>query len=275
MKLNLQYFADEEIVSTGANEVSETANQEESVNPVAESETPVVEEDRDKDRDAIFASMRRKAEAEAKAKYDAEIEKLNSKVVRNFSGYINPDTGKPIASANEYFDIYEKQENDRRMAELEKGGISRDEFQAMIDNNPAVLEANRYLAMRKQEEAMKALDADFAKIVEIDDSYKGKTVDDLPESIKARVINSNGAISLLDSFKIENYGVISSKKAEALQQKAINDMRGKSHLNPVNGVAENDSGLDIPESELPTWQKWNPGLSYAELKKKYNRVLNS
>lgn len=273
MKLNLQYFADEEIVSTGANEVSETANQEESVNPVAESETPVVEEDRDKDRDAIFASMRRKAEAEAKAKYDAEIEKLNSKVVRNFSGYINPDTGKPIASANEYFDIYEKQENDRRMAELEKGGISRDEFQKMIDNNPAVLEANRYLAMRKQEEAMKALDADFAKIVEIDDSYKGKTVDDLPESIKARVINSNGAISLLDSFKIENYGVISSKKAEALQQKAINDMRGKSHLNPVNGVAEPNTGRDLSESELKTMQRFYPGLSYEELKKKVNSVI--
>lgn len=264
-----------EEVTSGVNEVSETANQEETVNPVTESTTEPVADNRDKDRDAIYASLRRKAEAEAKAKYDAEIERLNSKVVRNFSGYVNPDTGKPIASAEEYFNIYEKQKAESQFAELEKSGISREEFQSMIDNNPAVLEANRYLQMRKEDEARSKLDADFAEIVELDNTYKGKTVEDLPESVRLRVIRSNGAISLLDAFKIENYGVISSKKAEALQQKAVNQIKSKNHLAPVSGVTDADMGVDIPESELATWQKWNPNVPYAELKKKYNRVLNS
>ena len=76
-------------------------------------------------------------------------------------------------------------------------------------------------------------------------------------------------MSLVDSYKILNYG----KATAAIQQQAINQAKGKSHLNPVNGVATPNEGAEIPQSELAYWKEAFPDKNPAELKKLYNKTL--
>jgi hypothetical protein len=66
---------------------------------------------------------------------------------------------------------------------------------------------------------------------------------------------------------------VSSGQQAAITQQAINQAKGKSHLNPVNGVATPDDGVDIPVSELDMWKDAFPNKSAAELKKLYNKTL--
>ena len=80
-------------------------------------------------------------------------------------------------------------------------------------------------------------------------------------------------MSLVDCYKILNFGNVSTAKQEAIQQQAINQAKGKSHLNPVNGVATPDGDVEIPQSELATWREYFPEKSPAELKKMYNKEL--
>jgi hypothetical protein len=80
-------------------------------------------------------------------------------------------------------------------------------------------------------------------------------------------------MSLVDCYKILNYGRVSSSQQAAITQQAINQAKGKAHLNPVNGVATPDDGAEIPASQLEMWKDAFPGKTAAELKKLFNKTL--
>ena len=64
------------------------------------------------------------------------------------------------------------------------------------------------------------------------------------------------------------------KGAAASRQAAINSAKSTGHLIPVGGGASGPEGeVEIPKAELGLWQDMYPGLSYKELRTKYNRTL--
>lgn len=264
MEDNLQIQGAEEVTTSEATqgvEATEPATQSEPVNPVDEG---AVEETKPEiDINAIYAQARRKAEAEAKEKMDKE-------AVRRFGNYKNPITNQPIRSQEEYYAALDAQEKLQRENELRSKGVDPAEIERYVQNSPAVREANEYLERMKQEETMKNINSDIAELSKFDPNIKD--LNTVPREVVEKCVQCK--ISMVDAYKILNFGKVTASQAEAIRQNAVNQAKGKNHLQPMNGVATANDGLqEIPQSSLRTWQNMYPDLSMAELKKKYNQVL--
>lgn len=282
MEYNLQFFAsDEEPEALGAEEQT-VAESEETVNPVDETveaseETQSTEQP--VDMNAIYANARRRAEAEAKQKYDNERKSVDDEYVRMFGNYTNPLTGQPIRSAKDYADAFKAEQQMKAKKELEEKGVSDETINRIVENNPVVRQAQKLVA---QQEAIRAVENeraiaqqiknDVAEISKLNPSIK--TLNDVPNEVIDKCMQIQG-LSLVDAYKMLNYGNFNSEREAAVRQNAINQAKGKQHLQPVNGVSVSESGVDIPSEALATWKNAYPELSMAELRKKYNLVINS
>ena len=279
MKFNLQFFADdvettdidtgvEESVNAEPMEVEETDGDGDSVESATEETENEVDEPEEStvDVNAIAAAARRRAEAEFKqiqAERDAEF-------ARRFGNYKHPITGKPISSEREYLDAIDAQQHQRLEKELSDKGIDIATINALVQNNPVVVQASQYLESAKQQEVMNMINADVAEIAKLDSSIK--SFNDVP--IEVVEYAKEKQMSLVDAYMVKNFGKMTSKKEEAIRQGAINQARNKAHLAPMNGVAQTDNSVEIPQSERAMWEDAFPNKTWAERKKLYNEVLN-
>lgn len=250
-----------------------SANIDESTEEVdtAEHQESVVEENPQQneeiDRNAIFADARRRAEKEyrdRKANEDAEF-------VRRFGHLNNPITGQPIRSKDDYLKALDAQEELRAKAELEKNGVDPKILDNAIANNPLVRQAQMVMEQANRQQVYSAINNDIAELGKLDPSIT--SLETVPPAVIEMSMQSGGNINLVNAYKILNYGKVSDSKQAELTQSAINQAKGKQHLNPVNGVATPDDGVEIPSSELAMWKDMFPDKSTAELKKLYNKTL--
>lgn len=213
------------------------------------------------DVNAIAAAARRKAEAEMKAR-DAEY-------ARRFGNLVNPKTGQPIRSERDYLAALDAQEELKAKEQLKQSGVDPNLLDSFIANNPAVRQAQAVMAQAQQQATIGQINADVAELGKLDPSIVSlETVP--PDVIR---MSMERQMSLVDAYKIVNFGQVNSSQQAAIQQAAINQAKGKSHLNPVNGVAVQDNSVDIPQSELARWKAFFPDKSAEELKKLYNDTL--
>lgn len=276
MKLNLQYFADEEI-SIGANEsavsddtpaeqittATEGATAEETTdNPVSQ-ETEVV------DRNAIFAEARRVAEANARKAFEQKQAELDAEVARRYGNLTNPKTGAPIRTQADYFAALEAQEQMKLEAELKDRGVDVSLIEKAIANNPAIREANEIIRKNQERDFQDALAKDIAAVHELDESIN--SLEDVPQDLIDFCASKK--LTLADGYKIKNYGKWNAKSAESATQAAINQIKGKGHLAPINGIATTSNEVEIPNELRGVWEQMFPGKSAAELRKLYNKQL--
>jgi len=234
-------------------ESPETAEQGES-----EETTQAQEPEQKVDVNAIAAAARRKSEAEMKAR-DAEY-------ARRFGHLKNPKTGEPIRSERDYLAALDAQEEMKAKSQLEENGIDPSLIDNLIANNPAIRQAQAVMEQAQRTETINKINQDIAELSSLDPSIT--SLESVPPDVIKMSMERN--MSLVDSYKILNYG----KATDAIRQQAVNQAKGKSHLNPVNGVATPNEGVDIPQSELAMWQEAMLDKSLAELKKLYNKTLN-
>lgn len=236
---------------------------EDTTNPA--DETTEVEEEKPVDVNAIAAAARRKAEQEARdtqARIDAEF-------TRRFGNYKNPITGEPIRSQADYLAALDAQEQMKAENDLRAKGVDPNLINQLVQNNPIVRQANDYLEKAKQQEVMNEINNHVAELSQLDPNIK--TLADVPREVVQMAVERD--MPLTDAYKILNFGKTSAQKAEAIRQSAINQAKGKAHLNPMNGVAVSDNSVEIPSRERGRWEAMFPNKSYAELKKLYNQQL--
>lgn len=274
MRYNLQFFADdvETDIDTSVeeSEVADPIETEESTDSAEESEESTEEpeetpEEKPIDANAIAAAARRKAEAEAK-EYKA---KLDSQFARMFGKFKNPETGKPIESAEEYAQAYEAQERQKAEKQLRDNGIDPSLITELVNNNPAVVQAQQYLKEVQFKEAEAGLMNDLEAIGKIDPNIK--SFDDVPSDLVQLAIDRN--LTLFEAYKLTYFDDFNSKKVESIRQGAINEARNKAHLSPVNGIATSDDQVEIPMELRGMWEEMFPDKTYAERKKLYNKNL--
>lgn len=266
MKYNLQFFADGDPEGVGE-QVSESAEQTETVNDSTEQaeNTQGSEEatsDASVDRNAIFAEARRTFERKQAA--------INSRYAEKFKGLVNPETQQSINSAEEYLEALEAQERMRAKAELQSKGVDLSTIENLINNSPRLRQADQLIREMQSEKVTRQIETDLAELNKLDPSITGL------ESVPQEVINYTVAhnVPLTDAYKIVNFENASAKQAAAIKQGVINQIAGKQHLSPVNGMVQNDNMVDIPKENLASWRRLYPNLSDAELKKKYNNGLH-
>lgn len=275
-KLNLQFFADGEdvAVSTGV-EVSESAEpmgtgetaegiaSSEGVDTVGqdapvENAEPAPNPMPTIDTNAIAASIRRKLEKEARA----EQERRDAEYARRFGNYTNPRTGQPIRSERDYFDALDAQE-------VANTGVDPALIDKFVNNDPRIRQAEEVMENARKQEALNQINADVLEISKLDPTIT--KYDDVPNEVVNFALENH--FSLVNAYKILNYGKVSSKNAEAIRQNAVNQIMGKQHMAPMNGVATNNAEIEIPMNERAIWEASFPNKSYAELRTLYNKQL--
>lgn len=283
LPFNLQFFADNDI-SANTQEVADPVETtaevvEEPVNEVEESgaeeganeQAPAEPAAQSQELNAQFAAARRKAEED----YQRKMSGIDGEFKRLFGNQVNPATGRPISSVAEYLQAVEFAQNAARDEELRSKGIDPSVIQEMVNNAPAVRQAQQYLQMTQQEEARKSLEADFKEITKIDPSIK--SMEDLQKHASFNTVlayvRDNG-LKLHDAFRLANYQQLTSSNADAARQAAINQARGKQHMETTSGVSKQGKELvQIPSNLLARWQDAYPDMSLEQLTRKYNDCI--
>ena len=276
--MNVQGAEAQEATEPAETTVTEPVNPTEGAEGAQESATEANSEptaERNTEEDARFASVRRKAEAEAKAKYDAQIAQANAEFKRLFGDYTNPITGKPIESAADYLAAFEAQQRQQMDNELRQKGIDPKMIEDAINNSPIVRQAEAMNRQFLQAEAERQLASDIKAIGEIDPAIKSEA--DLlnhPSYQKVFELVSKNGLSLTDAYKLANYSELSAKNNAAVKQAAINQAKGKAHMEATgSGHSTDDNLVDVPASTMQVYREAYPGLKDSEIKLKYNEFL--
>lgn len=282
LPFNLQFFAEDASANTQevAAPVEATAEVvEEPVNAVEESgaeegateQAPAEPAAQSQELNAQFAAARRQAEE----KYQKQISGIDSEIKRLFGKQINPVTQKPIETIGDYLQAVEHSQRMAQEEQLRSKGIDPAMIQEMVNNAPAVRQAQEYLQIAQQEEARKSLEADLKEITKIDPSIR--SMEDLQKHASFNTVlayvRDNG-LKLHDAFRLANYSQLSSNSADAARQAAINQARGKQHMETTSGVTKQGKELvQIPSNLLSMWQDAYPGMSLEQLTQKYNNSI--
>jgi len=213
------------------------------------------------DVNAIAAAARRQSEQ--------RLRDIDAEYARRFGHLKNPKTGEPIRSQRDYLAALDAQEEMKAKEQLKQQGVDPAVLDNLIANNPAVRQANAVVAQTQRAMTIGQINNDIAELNRLDPSIT--SLETVPPDIIQRSMQTG--MNLVDAYKIANFGRVNDSQQAAIQQAAINQAKGKSHLNPVNGVATPDEGAEIPQSEKTLWKDMFPDKSPAELKKLYNRTL--
>ena len=280
LPFNLQFFAE--------GEEPTSANTPEPAEPVQEPENPTeggtddylgeeVQEPAEPaaqqtpDVNSQFAAARRKAEA--------EMRRRDERIARMCKDFKNPITGQAIHTVDEYLEALDAQERMNAEQKLRDSGVDPQFLEEAISRNPVVMQAQQVMERQKQEEMDRQIANDIKEIGKLNPAIKN--IGDLSKdesfiAVYERWQRSNFTESLYDIYRLVNFDKLTTQRADAAKQAAINQARGKSHMEQSgNGTSTSENEVDIPQSEIATWREYYPGLSDAELKKKYNRTISN
>lgn len=222
-----------EAVEESVEEVSEAVGEE-----AAEAEQPLETENIP---DHVWERARKVAEA----RYNQKLERLNGAFASRFAQY-------GVQSVEQYIDEYDKQQRASMEEQIKKANLDPQLINAMIEQSPAVRNANEILARVRAEEGARAIQDQVAEISKIDPAVK--TLEDIRnmDSFDEFDRRVRSGMSLVDAFKIANYDKLIARNGEAAKQAAINAAKGKQHMTQTKGNAGN--GVSMSEEELQAWK---------------------
>lgn len=278
LPFNLQFFAEgEEPTSENTPEVAEpveeTVDQTESESGDLSGEEeqepaePVVPQT--PDVNSQFAAARRKAEAEMRQR--------DERIARICKDFRNPITGNAIHTVDDYLEALDAQQRMNAEQKLRESGVDPKFLEEAISRNPIVMQAQQVMERQKQDEMDRQIDNDIRAINKLNPAIK--SVNDLSKdesfvTVYERWQKSNFTESLYDIYRLVNFDKLTTQKADAAKQAAINQARGKNHMETTAaGVNQSTELVEIPQAELSVWREAFPDASMAELKKKYNDTL--
>ena len=277
LDFDLQLFGEEgEVADVEASEAVEPTEE-----PEVESEETVENEESGNDEppeqsaeeNARYAAIRRRAEEDARRRYEGEMNGLNNQIAAMCQGLQHPVTGRPITNIHDYVDALAIQQRQAREQELEEKGIDPRMIDRMIEANPVVMQAKQVIEHSKLSEAQNHVFQDVSELSKYDPNIKG--VNDLLElpnfpQILDRVVRGD---NLVDAYKTVNFDTFMQHTNDAARQQAINQMRGKSHLqSQTNGVATANDDVEVPAEIMSRWK--SEGKTEKQIRELYKSVAS-
>ena len=273
--LNLQFFA-EDIESANEPEVAETAGEETGVAEESAGENeaePATQQTPEQNHE--YAAIRRKAEYDAQMKYQNEQARLDAMYADKFKGLTNPETGAPIRGAADYFEALAAQERIQAREDMQEAGLDPALLDRAIANSPLIQQAQEAIEQNNRIQSQRMIDEDMRAIIQFDPSVNSEqdivTQPNFNEVVS--YVETHPGMRLADAYKLVNFDRLSSTRAQAAEQQAINQAKSKTHLATPNGLSNEDKSVDIPTSELESWQAFFPDKSPKELRALYNKSI--
>lgn len=252
------------------------------IDSVSDETDSTVQEDTEPDKESeetipnhVWATSRKRAEEEAKSKYDREI-------ARRCAGKVNPLTGKPITTMDDYWAAIDAQNEMRRRAAVEQAAKGMDAQQAAalrdaVLNDPEKAKMKARLDELEQRElrsqAQAAIENDIRELSKIDPAIKN--IDDLlslPEYPGIENLVQRG-YSIVDAYKVQRFETALTNSAKSGKQAAINAAKSKTHLAAHGGTGTAKGQKAIPENMVSALKEQFPGKTMDELTRLYNMSL--
>lgn len=224
------------------------------------------------------AAARRRAEqdrrfAELQADADRRIrEAERSAVIAATGGKTNPYTGKLIESVEELNAFNAAFAADNSRQKLQQAGIDPKDLDAIINQHPAVRQAQAADAANRQQMRQRLIEKDVAEIGKIDPSIK--TFDDLmssPAGMETEKLVKQRGLSYLEAFKLVNFDRVSNARVAAQEKANAEKAGGKSHLDST--AQKTPDVVSVPAETMQMFR--NAGFSEKEAREKYAQYLNS
>lgn len=193
-------------------------------------------------------------------------------------GIKNTYTGQPIRTMEEFQTWKGRYDSEQFGKDLKAGKATPDQFNQMIENHPAVQQAQQVIAQsqaqQRQQQAAAAqqrIDADLAEIAKLNPTIQ--SVADLlampkAEEFKRHVARGN---DFLSAYKLTYFEELSSQKAERARQQALTLSRGKDHLQPA-GSTGGSGAVSVPSEVMAMYRAFNPGATDAQIQAHYNKT---
>lgn len=236
-----------------------------------------------REENARYAAARRKAERERdaaieKAKADAA-EEANRKIAEmlKLCRLQDPYSGETIDTPEKFGEYAKQHAAERKAAILRKAGMSDEEFNSFLAEQPEIREAREAkkkaddaAAEAAQERAKARIDSQMEEIRKLDPTIKEigdlaglKSYNEIYDKVKQ-------GYSLLDAYKLANWEELQKNAAAAAQQAARN-ANSKNHMQAHS--ARGSGAVTVPADIMESYRIFNPGMSDAEITAHYNKYI--
>lgn len=232
------------------------------------------------------AAARRKAEQEA---HDKELtDKINAENNKRMDtliasmGKINPFTKKPIKTLAELEEFNSEQAKRQRDAEFSKLGISREAFDALLDEHPTVkaardaataLEAQK--AELEKQQISDGIRQELDAIAKLDPNIKtAEALMKHPQYTEVkRLVRENGH-SLSEAFRIATEPVRAKEQLEHVRDSAYRTAAGTGHMTSMQSAGGTSPQIEVPPDVMRSYKLATPNITKEEAQKRYARFLS-
>ena len=185
---------------------------------------------------------------------------------------VNPyDGNKPITTTEELEAYKDAARNDKINRICKAAGMSREEFDQLLGEDPEIRRAKDTLAQAdaareaaQQQQAAARLDAEIAEIHKLCPEIKDR--ESLVKHKSWPMLRERMAATkdgVLDAFKHVNFDELMQQRTRDIRRQAARNNRGKDHLKGTSGKGK--GGATIPSDQLKIYQRLNPDASLEEL----------
>lgn len=211
---------------------------------------------------AEMAAQRRRQEEAAR------VQQARDELIREtYAGQVNPYTNKPILTEAD-FRQYQQQ---YQQEQLQNAGINPELINEMVNNHPAIKQAQAVMAQQHVERGQQLLTEGIREISKFDSDIK--SFDDLYKSEHFAQVNEmvNRGYSLPDAYRLANMDKLMQRKQAAAKQQVINQATGKQHM---RATGQNGAGADlqVPADVLSIYREMMPGMTDAQIREHYNKT---
>lgn len=224
------------------------------------------------------AAARRRAEQERRyADMQAEADRRVRDAERNAviaatGGKTNPYTGKLIESVEELNAFNAAFAADNSRQKLQQAGIDPKDLEAIINQHPAVRQAQAADAANRQQMRQRLIEKDIADIGKIDPSIK--SLEDLmnsPAGADTEKLVKQRGLSYLEAYKLVTFDRVSNARVAAQEKANAEKAGGKSHLDST--AQKTPDVVSVPSETMQMYR--NAGFTEKEAREKYAQYLNS
>ena len=243
----------------------------------AEAGRPEAKRQQTPEENARYAAARRDAERQRDEAIAAERRSVSELFAQ--MGIINPYTGKPIASMEEWNSYRQQHEQQQKRDFMAAHNMDEAQYNQMVSSLPEVREA-RIAAERAKLAERSAADAraktmmeeQLREISKLDPEIKSAADLMKSESYPEIYQMVKKGYNLYDAYRLANYGKLTQKASATARQQVLNNQAGKEHLIQT---AQRGTGIDmVPPDVRQQYRMLNPGMSDAEIIKSYTKYQN-
>lgn len=218
----------------------------------------------------VWKTARLRAEREAATRYARQQAQQDAMVAARFGHLKVPGTDRNIRTVKDYFDALDAQNKAQTASRLKAANIDPKIIDRAVAENPIVQKAAQVVEQAQRDAGDRILKRQLEEITKIDPAVK--TLEDIRKMDTFPQFDAlvRSGVPLDVAYKATNFERLSSGKATAAKQAAINAAKGKSHLGPTTGTGKEKPSLT--EEEYESWA--NLGFSRKEAEQ-YHKQFNS